>query len=157
MAPAAPKQQGERVMRMVRAVLLVVVLLGALRLAPAAQAAGTVTFGSFSVIPNTLLPSNLTPFGNQLVFTAGSNRVMITGGETANTVRDFSPLSCGAPAPHDLAPFKSSVLFGGGQTDDELWRTNGAASGTAFVRNIDTAHATGGSECPLRSHPAGFA
>lgn len=119
-----------------------------------AHAAGTVTFGTFKTIPGTLLPSNLTRFGSQVVFTADSDRVMITDGETAHVLRDFSPRSCGAPGPHDLTAFKSSILFGGGQTDDELWQTNGTA--TAFVRNIDPAHA-GASECPVHSHPAGFA
>jgi len=137
--------------------LLLLGLVGATSDVAPAQAANTVTIGPFSVIPDTLLPFYLTPFGNQLVFTTDYNRVMITGGATAHTLRDSRPLSCGSPGPHDLTRFKSSILFGGGQTDDELWRTNGTAAGTVLVRNIDPAHTSGSTECPLHSHPTGFA
>ena len=118
--------------------LLLLGLVGATSDVAPAQAANTVTIGPFSVIPDTLLPFYLTPFGNQLVFTTDYNRVMITGGATAHTLRDSRPLSCGSPGPHDLTRFKSSILFGGGQTDDELWRTNGTAAGTQL--GVDVWH-----------------
>jgi Raf kinase inhibitor-like YbhB/YbcL family protein len=105
--------------------------------------------------PASSSPSNLTPFGNKLVFAATTaadgNELFITDGTDAGTtiIKDIFPGqdmgTANSSRSRPIGVIGTTLYFSGndGTVGTELWKTDGTSAGTSLVKDINAGSSDG--------------